>query len=87
MGAITNLFGNVIRPLFLGLLILVGLGLLSADPQSGKLGANASGCQSFTSDPDLNRTICRLNPMRLWNTPVGELVPWLAPAAETAEAQ
>ena len=29
--------------------------------------------------PELNRTICRFSPSRIWNTPVVELVPWLAP--------
>ncbi len=81
MGAIANAIGNLGKPLILGILLLVGLGLLSEDPRAGHLGASGFDCRGFTNDPDLNRAICRYSPARLWNMPITELVPWLAPAS------
>ncbi|SNS89251.1 hypothetical protein [Tropicimonas sediminicola] len=79
MGAIATTLGNLAKPLVLGLIMLVALGLLSSDPASGNRGATGFDCRGFTDSPELNRTICRFSPSRIWNTPVVELVPWLAP--------
>ncbi|PRY21750.1 hypothetical protein CLV78_10819 [Aliiruegeria haliotis] len=81
MGALANVVGGLWKPLALGLLVLVALGLMSDD--SG-FAAGKFNCSGFTNDPDLNRIICQYHPVRIWNTPVTELLPFLAPATETA---
>ena len=67
-------FSNwLLKPLLVGLLVLVGLGLFSVDPARGD-GAGFD-CYAFTGNAELNRTICKYNPARLWNMPVSDLVP------------
>ncbi|WP_068114266.1 hypothetical protein [Tropicimonas marinistellae] len=83
MGAIANVIGNMARPLFLGLLLVIGLGFMTGDPHNGHSGA---ACRDWTTDPELNRTLCRYHPTRILNTPVTELVPWIVPDAKTDEA-
>jgi len=75
MGALGDLFGTLLKPLLLALLLIVALGLFSDRP--GTAGGGASfACPRWFDDPGINRMICRYHPVRIWNTPVSELVPW-----------
>lgn len=76
MGALGDLFGGLLKPLLVALLVLTGMSLFSNRPDAGGTGV-AFECRSYTSDPELNRLICRYHPVRLWNMPIGDLIPWL----------
>ncbi|SFD06329.1 hypothetical protein [Tropicimonas isoalkanivorans] len=82
MSAIASYVGNVAKPLALGLLILTAMGFLTTEPKSGLQTAGRFDCRAFFDDPALNRALCQLNPARYWNTPIGDLVPWLSPASK-----
>ena len=86
MGAIGDLFGSLLKPLLVALLVIVALGLFSNQPGSAG-GAGAGGafaCPSWFDDPAINRAICKYHPARLWNMPVAELLPWLDAGAGDA---
>ena len=78
MGTLGDLFGGLLKPLLVALLVIVALGLVSTRPDMAASGAGA-GCAQVFDDPDINRLLCRLDPVRLWNTPVADLLPaWAA---------
>lgn len=76
MRGLANTIGGILRPLAVGLLVLIGLALLSSDD---KLGSGPTSCPRITDDPGLNRTLCRFSPARIWNRPVADLIPWSGP--------
>ncbi len=78
MGALLNMIGGMGRPIALGLVILVGLGLANSGTSGAAKGGGFS-CHNATSDPGLNRMLCNLSPERILNTPITELLPFLAP--------
>ncbi|WP_074254291.1 hypothetical protein [Vannielia litorea] len=63
------------------MLVLIGLGFISNTPD----GAGGTTCHQLTDNIELNRALCRMNPARLWNTPVADLIPGLR--AEGAAAK
>ena len=69
------------RPLALGLMLLIGLGLLNVKPEAGRTGTDGFTCHGFTDDAALNRRLCQYHPARIWNMPITELLPWLAPGS------
>ena len=71
----SNLFYGFGRPVVLAVALIIGLGLMSDDSSTGARGATGFACRGLTSDPDINRALCRLNPARIWNTPISELIP------------
>jgi hypothetical protein len=77
MNMISDVFGGLLKPLVLGVVLLVGLGLVSADPAAGRTGADGFSCKGFFNDADWNRALCRFHPARIWNTPIADLVPFL----------
>lgn len=77
MQALSDILGGLARPLLLAGVLIVILGLLSDHSGNGATGSSGFECKGFTSDPEVNRMLCRFHPARLWNTPVEELVPWL----------
>ncbi|SDI86379.1 hypothetical protein [Aliiruegeria lutimaris] len=86
MGALAQTLGGLGRPLVLGLVILLGLGLVSDNSGKGTTAAGGLSCGGWTSDPELNRLICRFHPSRIWNMPVSELLPVLSPKTEEMAA-
>ncbi|MBM7067923.1 hypothetical protein [Actibacterium sp. 188UL27-1] len=70
----SNLFYGFGRPVVLALALIIGLGMISDDSQSGLRGADGFACRGMTNNPDINRALCRLNPARIWNTPIAELI-------------
>ncbi|MFY0636182.1 MAG: hypothetical protein JXQ91_20395 [Vannielia sp.] len=64
--------------------MIIGLGFVSNGPD----GSGANSCRQLTDNIELNRALCRMNPARLWNTPVADLIPGLRPegAASKEEA-
>lgn len=74
MSFLSNLFYGLGRPLIIGVILIVGLGLMSGDSTSGTRGADGFLCRGWTDIPDVNRAICRLNPARIWNTPIADLL-------------
>ena len=83
MGIIGDLFGSLLKPLLVALLFLIALSLLSDQPGSGTAQAGFS-CPSYFSDPELNRLVCRFHPVRIWNMPVRDLLPWVEAQADAA---
>ena len=79
MGALAQTLGGLGKPMALGLVILLGLGLVSDDSSKGTSGAGGFSCSAWTTDPELNRLLCRYHPARIWNMPVSELIPFLGP--------
>ncbi len=80
--SVLDSLGGFLRPLAIAVLVLVGLGFISNPPGDGGPG---SSCRQLTDNIELNRALCRMNPARLWNTPVADLIPGLRPeAAEKA---
>lgn len=77
MRTLADILGGMARPLVLAVLVLIGLGLASADPAAGRAGASGFACKGIFDDPEWNRALCRLHPVRLWNTSLGEIVPGL----------
>jgi len=73
LSSVLDSLGGFLRPLAVAVLVLVGLGFMNNTP--GATGTNGFGCSGFTSNPELNRALCRFNPSRLWNTPVVDLIP------------
>jgi hypothetical protein len=63
------------KPLVVVALVLLGLGLVSADPAKGRTGADGFHCRGWTDDAAWNRTICRYHPARIWTMPVSDLLP------------
>ncbi|NDR57757.1 hypothetical protein [Aliiruegeria sabulilitoris] len=86
MGALAQTLGGLGRPLVLGLVILLGLGLVSDNSGKGTTASGGLSCKGWTNDPELNRLICRYHPARIWNMPVSEMLPFLAPKAEEMAA-
>ena len=75
MGALLDIVGYLAKPIFLGLVVLVVLGLLN-EGQSRSFGAGIGfECHGFTNDPEWNRVICQYHPARLLQRPVSDLVP------------
>ena len=66
-------------------IITIGFGFLNAQPGTGVTGADGFACRGFTNDAELNRMLCRYHPVRLWNMPVTEALPFLAPKEPTAD--
>ncbi|MBT0959268.1 hypothetical protein IV417_17910 [Alphaproteobacteria bacterium KMM 3653] len=62
--------GAVLRPILLVLVILFGIGLVSDTS-----GATGFGCQNATDAPKVNQMLCKVNPARIWNKPVVDLLP------------
>ena len=77
MRAITDLLANFAKPFLVAVVILIGFGLIGADPATGRTGSEGFDCKGFTNNPEWNRTLCRYHPRRIWTTSVGELVPWV----------
>lgn len=78
MQGFLDLLVGLARPILLAGVILVCLGLLSDHSGTGTTAATGFECRGFTNDPEINRLLCRYHPARLWNTPVTDLMPWLA---------
>lgn len=74
LSSVLDSFGAFVRPLAIALLILIGLGYISNPSDSGGPGLS---CRPLTDNVSLNRALCRMNPTRLWNTPVADLIPGL----------
>ncbi len=72
---VAALFDNLrwlLRPVAFGLLIIIGLSILSDGPSSS---ANAGrACSSLTNEPTVNRVLCRLDPSRIWNMKLSDLL-------------
>lgn len=75
MRTIGEILGSPFKPLLVCLVVLMGLGLLSTDPTTGSASAGGVSCPAFTSNADFNRTVCKLNPMRLLDLPVSAVLP------------
>jgi hypothetical protein len=86
MSILESFFGSVLKPLLVALLILVALGMMSSRPDRGGGGATFA-CPQYFADPQINRLVCRFHPVRLWNTPVRDLLPGVAAGAAPGEAQ
>lgn len=70
MWGLADLVGGLAKPFVMAAVLLVGLGFLTVDPSAGKAGSGGFTCKGFTSNPEVNRTICRYHPARIWNMPV-----------------
>ena len=73
MRTVIDLFGGLFKPMVVALVVLIGLGLVSADPSKGRTGATGFDCRGFTDNAELNRTICRFHPARIWNMSVTDI--------------
>ncbi|MEM1429570.1 MAG: hypothetical protein AAGG09_08945 [Pseudomonadota bacterium] len=82
MGALFDIAGYLAKPIVLGVLVLILLGLLN-EGAAPRLGGGSFECQGFTNDPEWNRVICQYHPARLLNMPVNELLPAFGAAPET----
>lgn len=71
LSSLFDTLGALLRPLAIGLLLLVGLALMSGDGSA--FGTGGTRCSSLTTDARLNRTLCKLNPARIWNTKLSDL--------------
>ena len=85
MGALGDLFGSILKPLLLALLIIIALGLFSNRPGTAGSGAASFSCPNWFTDPEINRLVCRYHPVRIWNTPVADLLPWLEAFADPTD--
>ncbi|WP_213545851.1 hypothetical protein [Vannielia litorea] len=45
-----------------------------------------STCRQLTDNIELNRALCRMNPARIWNMPVADLIPGLRSEEAPAKA-
>ncbi len=79
LSSVLDSLGGFLRPLAIAVLVLIGLGFISNAPD----GAGGTTCRQFTNNIELNRALCRMNPARIWNTPVADLIPGLR--SESAE--
>ncbi|MDV7144708.1 hypothetical protein R3X27_18665 [Tropicimonas sp. TH_r6] len=81
MGTVVHIIGGYGRPLFLGIAILVILGMLGDETGKGTVGSNGFECRGFTTNAELNRVMCRYHPAKIWNMPLGDIFPFLKPNA------
>jgi hypothetical protein len=77
MGALTDLFGGLLKPLLVALMVLIALGLFSQRPGEARSVSVGIECRSWTASAELNRLMCRYHPARLWSMPVADLIPGL----------
>ena len=75
MGALLDVISYLAKPLVLGLIALVLLGLLN-EANGPRVGAGVGfECRGFTNDPAWNRTLCQYHPGRLLDRPVTDFLP------------
>jgi len=86
MGALIDIVAYLAKPIFLGVVILILLGLVSEGSGPRMNGGIGFECRGFTSDPEWNRVICQYHPARLLDMPVGDLLPGFL-AARSADAE
>lgn len=75
LSSVLDSLGGFLRPLAIAVLILIALGFMTEKP--GATGTDGFACAGLTDNADLNRALCRMNPARLWNMPVADIVPGL----------
>lgn len=63
------------RPILLAFILVVGLSLMSDNSSNGVQRSGGFGCSAVTDKSDLNSLLCQLNPKRIWNTPILDLLP------------
>ncbi|WP_116085407.1 hypothetical protein [Tropicimonas sp. IMCC34011] len=64
MDRIDDFLCGLARPILVALIVLVGLGVVSASGSPvGRAGSTT--CIQIFADPGFNRTVCRLSPARL----------------------
>ncbi len=71
MRIIANAFEDLWKPAGIVLLVLLRLGLVSADGHAG----DGFACRPITEQPSLNRPICDLQPTRLWKMATAKILP------------
>ena len=86
MGALIDIVAYLAKPIFLGLVVLILLGLWNAGGGPRVGGGIGFECRGFTNDPDWNRVLCQYHPARLLDMPVSDLLPDFL-AARAVDAQ
>lgn len=77
MGALSDVFGGLLKPLLVALMVLIALGLVSQRPGEARTVSAGIDCRAWTDNVELNGLLCRYHPARLWSMPVTDLVPGL----------
>jgi len=84
LSSVLDSLGGFLRPLAIAVLVIIGLGFISGPTD---VGAAGSSCRQITNNVEINRALCRMNPARLWNTPVADLIPGLSAGKEETVRQ
>ena len=78
MHVVSSVLSGTWKSLAIACAVLIGLGLVGDDNSLKRNSAAGFECRGLTDNPNWNRTLCRLHPAHLLNTPVVDLLPWTA---------